>query len=378
MQRVGIIGCGRIAQTRHIPEYADNNDVQIAGYFDLNTNRANSLAEKYGGKVYASVDDMLADPEIDAVSVCVVNTMHAEVSIKALNAGKHVLCEKPMATTLEDCIAMVEAAKKNNKYLMIGQNQRLAKAHIKAKKLLTQGVIGDVITFTTCFGHGGPEGWCIDRNGSPWFFDKNRASMGVLADLGIHKIDLVQFLLHRNIIETTCKLVTLDKLDTDGNPISVDDNAYCIFKMDNGIMGTLTASWTYYGQEQNSTVFYGTEGIMRIYEHPQYAITVIDRDGDHAYYDTDKIQTNENQTKSGIIDAFIDALENDHEPIISGESVLTAMRAVFASIRSSQEDRTIKIPENELSDEEKAVFGKIHGNAVTIMGRNPGASENPL
>ena len=360
MQRIGIIGCGRIAQTRHIPEYLGNENAQIAGLFDLNSDRASELAEKYGAKAYGSIDEMLADPQIDAVSVCVINTEHAAVTIKALNAGKHVLCEKPMATELEDCIAMVDAAKKNGKYLMIGQNQRLAKAHRKARKLLGQGVIGDVITFKTSFGHGGPEGWSIDPSKYPWFFQKSKSSMGVLADLGIHKLDLIQFLLHRKVVETTCKLTTLDKVDPDGNLIGVDDNAFCILKMDNGITGTLTASWTYYGEEQNSTVLYGTEGIMKIYDHPEFAITVIDRDGDHAYYDTDKIQTNDNQTKTGIIDAFIDALENDHEPEISGEDVLAAMRVVFASIKSSQEDRTIHIPENELSPEEKEIYGKIH------------------
>ena len=365
MQNIGIIGCGRIAQTRHIPEYLENENARIIGYYDLNRERAQQMADQYGGRACSSIEEMLADPEIDAVSVLVVNTEHARVSIQALNAGKHVLCEKPMATTLEDCIAMVDAAKKNNKYLMIGQNQRMAKAHRKARKLLGQGVIGDVVTFRTCFGHGGPEGWSIDKGNYPWFFDKNKSSMGVLADLGIHKLDLIQFLLHRKVVETTCKLVTLDKMGPDGNLIDVDDNAFCILKMDNGIVGTLTASWTYYGEEQNSTVLYGTEGLMKIYDHPDFAITVIDRDGDRAYYDTEKIQTNDNQTKSGIIDAFIDALENDHKPEISGEDVLAAMRAVFASIQSSREDRTVRIPENELSPEEKEIYGKIHGNVVT-------------
>lgn len=74
---------------------------------------------------------MLADDDIDAVSVCAANSVHAEITIAALNAGKHVLCEKPMATTLEDCEAMVEASKRNGKILMIDQNQRLAKAHIE-------------------------------------------------------------------------------------------------------------------------------------------------------------------------------------------------------------------------------------------------------
>ena len=86
---------------------------------------------------------------MDAVSVCVANNAHAKVTIKALNAGKHVLCEKPMAVTLEECMDMVKAADENGKYLMIGQNQRFAKAHVKAKELISEGVIGDVITFNS-------------------------------------------------------------------------------------------------------------------------------------------------------------------------------------------------------------------------------------
>ena len=138
--KVGIIGCGKIAQVRHIPEYAANPDAEVYGFYDINLARAEELAQKYGGKAYASYEELLADPEIAAVSVCAANHAHAEISIAALKAGKHVLCEKPMAVTLEECEAMVAAAKESGKYLMIGQNQRLAKAHAKAKELIEQGV----------------------------------------------------------------------------------------------------------------------------------------------------------------------------------------------------------------------------------------------
>ena len=97
MVRVGVIGCGRIAQRRHVPEYASNKKVEIAGYYDAKMPRAQALADRYGGKVYKSIDEMLADASIDAVSVCVANNKHAEVSIHAMHAGKHVLCEKPLA-----------------------------------------------------------------------------------------------------------------------------------------------------------------------------------------------------------------------------------------------------------------------------------------
>ena len=192
--KIGVIGCGKIAQVRHIPEYAANPHVEIAGFYDLNRERAEELAEKYGAAAYASYEELLADGEIDAVSVCVANNAHAEISIAALKAGKHVLCEKPMAVMLEECEEMVAAAKEAGKYLMIGQNQRLAKAHVKARELIAEGVIGKVLTFRTIFGHGGPETWSVDPGKSVWFFDKSKAAMGAMADLGIHKTDLIQYI----------------------------------------------------------------------------------------------------------------------------------------------------------------------------------------
>ena len=152
---IGIIGCGKIAQVRHIPEYAANKNAKLLGFYDINLDRAKALADQYGGTAYETVEELLANPEIEAVSVCAANFAHAELTIAALNAGKHVLCEKPMATTLADCEAMVEAAEKNGKYLMIGHNQRLAKAHATAKELIDGGLIGDIVTFRTTFGHGG-------------------------------------------------------------------------------------------------------------------------------------------------------------------------------------------------------------------------------
>ena len=179
---IGIIGCGKIAQVRHIPEYAENKDAKLLGFYDINQERAASLASQYGGTAYATVEELLANPDIAAVSVCAANFAHAELTIAALNAGKHVLCEKPMAITLAECEAMVEAAKKNGKFLMIGHNQRLAKAHAVARKLIVDGLIGDLVTFRTTFGHGGPETWSVDPGLNTWFFDKTRAAMGAMAD----------------------------------------------------------------------------------------------------------------------------------------------------------------------------------------------------
>ena len=298
--------------------------------------------------MFDTAEELLADESIEAVSICAANYAHAELAIKALEAGKHVLCEKPMAVTLEDCEAMVKAAQKSGKFLMIGHNQRLAKAHAEAKRLIDQGLIGDIITFRTTFGHGGPETWAIKPGKDVWFFDKKKAAMGAMADLGVHKTDLIQFLTGQKVIRTTARLATLDKRDGSGELIGVDDNAICIYEMSGGAMGTMTASWTYYGAEDNSTVLYGTKGIMRIYDDPEHSIVVKLSDGTEKCFDVEQIQTNDNQTKSGVIDLWIDCLKTGTPPEISGEEGLYAMRAVFASIQSAETGRTVEIPENRV------------------------------
>ena len=187
MVKAAIIGCGKIAQVRHIPEYLEHRAVNLVGFYDLNEKRAEELAEKYGGKAYGSVEELLADPQIDAVSICTANHTHAELTIKALKAGKHVLCEKPMAITLEECQRMVECAEENHRKLLIGQNQRLTRTHQIARKLIADGEIGNVLSFQTSFQHSGPESWSVDAGKNTWFFQKKAAAMGVMGDLGIHK-----------------------------------------------------------------------------------------------------------------------------------------------------------------------------------------------
>lgn len=301
----------------------------------MNLSRAEELAARYGGKAYDSYQALLADPEIDAVSVLTPNFTHAEISIAALKAGKHVLCEKPMAVTLADCEAMAETARQTGKKLMIGQNQRLTPAHRKARELLQSGAIGDVISFRTTFSHSGADNWSIDGKNS-WFMDKNRSHFGAMADLGVHKTDLMVYLLDQQVVKASAVLGTLQKKYPDGTPITVDDNAFCTFVMANGVIGTMNASWTNYGCEDNSTSIYGSLGAMHIYRDPNHSIVIERGPNEKEVYDTDVIQTNDKQTASGVIDLFVACIVNDTEPEISAESVLKAMRALFACEKSAQ------------------------------------------
>lgn len=345
MLKIGIIGCGKITEVRHAPEYDENPNCTLAAFYDVVPERAQSFAKQYGGKAYESIEALLAS-DVDAVSVCVANIYHAAVTIQALRAGKHVLCEKPMATTAEDCEAMVAAAKEAGKYLMVGQNQRLAKAHMKAKELLDSGEIGSVIAFQTKFCHPGPEGWTGLKNS--WFFDKRMASFGVMADLGVHKTDLIHYLTGQKIVKTSAVVATLDKKFPDGSPISVDDNAFAIYTLESGAVGTLHVSWTNYGEEDNSTKLYCTEGILRMYDDPKYSLIVEKKDGSLIPYQLDLLTSNKEQTSggrtsTGVIDAFVDSIVTNTPPAISGESAMHAMKVIFANQLSNEKGASVDV-----------------------------------
>lgn len=345
MLKIGIIGCGKITEVRHAPEYAENPNCQLVAFFDVVPERAKALAEQYGGTAYDSIEALLAS-DVDAVSVCVANAYHAQASIQALKAGKHVLCEKPMATTPEDCEAMVAAAKAAGKFLMIGQNQRLAKAHVKAREIIESGEMGKVITFETHFAHPGPEGWTGVRDS--WFFDKKVASFGVMADLGVHKTDLIHYLTGKKIVRTSAVLATLNKTFSDGRPITVDDNAYAIYTLEDGVVGTMHVSWTNYGNENNSTKIYMEGGVLRMYDDPKYSLIVEKRDGEVIPYELDLLTSNKEQTSggrtsTGVIDAFVESIITNTPPAISGESAMHAMKVVFANEQSAQLGKAVDV-----------------------------------
>lgn len=343
MINVGIIGCGSITRQRHAPEFCSNTDSKIAGFYDPKKERSSELAKKYGVKAYKTVEEMFLDDKIDAVCVATANHVHASLTIQALKAGKHVLCEKPMATSLEDAKKMILTAKEACKFLMIGHNQRLAPAHLRAKEILKSGEMGNILTFRTSFGHGGPEFWSTDKGLHTWFFKKNDAFIGTMGDLGVHKADLIRWLIDDEIDEVKAFVSTLDKKNDKGELIEVDDNAVAVLKSKSGIIGTLTASWTYYGEGDNSTVLYCSEGIMKIYDNPDFPIVISKKNKDKIYYKVGKIQTNEEQSKSGIADAFIISIITNIPPEISGEEGLAALKIVLACKKSQESGKTIKV-----------------------------------
>lgn len=332
---LGIIGCGSIARYRHAPEYRANPHVGTIVFYDRNPERAEALAAEFGGRVAATLEELLGDPSIAAISDCSSNEVHHIHSSQALLSGKHVLCEKPLANSVEHAEMILEAERVSGKKLMVGHYQRFTKAHRKAKEILASGELGEILSFRTAFGHHGPEAWGVTKSNDTWFFKRDRSYSGVAGDLGIHKIDLLHYLLEDEITKVHAFHGALDKVDGNGLPIEVCDNVVCALKTKRGRLGTAFFSWTYYGKEDNSTVISCQQGVLKIHYQPDAQLIVEGRDGSVTKFDLDEIQTNENQTNSGVIDAFIDCIIHDQKPPVTAEEAIVSLRVVEKILGSS-------------------------------------------
>ena len=343
--RYGVIGCGAIGQRRHIPEIAANRDSVLAALCDINQSRVEEVGEKYNvSEVFTDYREMLKYADLDAVVIATPNYLHAPQTIDAFKAGKHVLVEKPMATTRPEAKAMIAASKKANKFLMIGLNQRFMPPHVKAKQIIKSGRIGKILSFRTAFKHGGPEGWCIENSLNTWFFKKKEAILGVTGDLGIHKADLMRYLLGEDIASISGILTTLDKKDHTGKLIQTDDNALLTCTMASGTPGSIILSWTNYGEaEANYTVIYGTQGVLMLATDPEWGVIVRSSNGMEDRYKVGRVATNEKQTTSGVTDAFTQCILKNKAPEVDGIEGYKSLDAILTAIEAAEQGKTLKV-----------------------------------
>ncbi|MCL2700577.1 MAG: Gfo/Idh/MocA family oxidoreductase [Phycisphaerae bacterium] len=336
--KVAVIGCGSISQHRHLPEYAARPDVEIVAVVDTNKTRAVEVAEQFNvpHALFDAKDAMKID--VDAVSVCTPTASHAPLSIAFLKKGAHVLCEKPMCASIAEAKAMIAAAKAAKRQLMIGHNQRLHKAHVRAKEFFKTGVLGRCIAFSTTFAHGGPEAWSADKLNCH-FFKKAEAVWGAMADLGVHKIDLVRWFLDDNVAAATAMLGTLAKKNC-----SVDDTAFAVLKMKSGIIGQVFAGWAHSPGCDNATTFYCEKGILRLEDHPKYNVIADFANGERQLFQMQAIQTNDEggQTTSGVVDTFVDAIRGGKNAIPASD-VINSLSAVIACVESSATGKHVSV-----------------------------------
>ncbi len=335
--KVAVVGCGSISKHRHIPEYAENSHVELVAFCDPIIERAQHFATMHGGKAYRDYTEMLQHEKPHALSVCTPNFLHAEVAIAAIEAGAHVLIEKPMATSMEEAKQIIEAAQQHQVYVMVGHNQRLMPPHVKAKEILESGVLGKVLSFRTSFGHPGPEGWSIDGRDS-WFFRKEEAIMGAMGDLGVHKADLIRWLLDDEVEDVAAMIATRHKAGTD-----IDDNATCLLRMTSGAIGTLVASWTYYKGEEKTTILWCEHGVLKIGTDPTDQVILELTNGQIERYRAGEIATNQKQVTSGVIDEFVTCIRNSTPPRISGQEGLRSLQVILSAFESQRTGTIVKI-----------------------------------
>lgn len=187
--KVAVIGCGTIANAAHIPSYMNNKEVEIKYFCDIIPERAEKAVKEYEcGTAVTDYQDVLRDPEIEAVSVCTPNNVHSQISIDALRAGKNVLCEKPAARTYAEALEMQKVQHETGKILNIGVVNRFNDSVNLIKKYIDEGRLGNVYHVYASFrahrsipGLGGA------------FTTKEIAGGGALIDWGVHYLDIVMY-----------------------------------------------------------------------------------------------------------------------------------------------------------------------------------------
>lgn len=248
--KVGIIGTGSISEC-HISGYKALDNVEIYAVCDINATRVEAYAKKHDViHTFTDYKELLKLSELDAVSVCTWNSAHAPVAIAALKAGKHVLCEKPMAMNAKEAIEMEKAAKDSGKLLMIGFVRRFGNDTKILKDFIANGMMGDIYYTKATY---------LRRFGFPggWFGDKKRSGGGPLIDLGVHVIDLVRFLMNKpkavSVTGATFNMLgARDNIKQEkayvsadtGDIFDVEDMAVAMIRFDNGAVLSVETSFS--------------------------------------------------------------------------------------------------------------------------------------
>ena len=342
--RVGVIGSGGIAQYAHLPGYAALKDeVEIVACCDINEKVAREAAEKFEvKKIFTDYRDMLALKEIQAVSVCTPNFMHKEPTITALKAGKHVLCEKPLARNAKEGAEMCRVARETGMKLMVGQNNRFRSDVQVLKQQIDSGKFGEIYyARAQALRRRGIPGWGV-------FGDKEKQGGGPLVDIGVHVLDLTWYLMGMpKPVAASGKTYT--KFGTrndvvglmgqwDPKTFTVEDFAVGFIRFDNDATVVIESSFcANIGKDLFTTAIFGTRSGAQL--DPLQIFTEENR----TLFDVTPVHLPEVKTYHREIELFIEAIRNDAEVPVPGEQALEVMKMLDAIYESSTQNREVQI-----------------------------------
>ena len=326
--RVGVIGLGQIAVKAHLPGYNQVVSCRIAAVHSYREQHAKKIAKQFGiAFIYKDCDRMLKSKEIDAVSICTPNFTHAEITLRALKEGKHVLVEKPMAMNSVEAKAMIQMAHKTKKVLMVHQNMRFDPAIRTARNIIQKGTIGEIFALKSTLTHKGPQAWSPQAD---WFFDKRKSGGGALMDLGPHVFDTLNFLLEDDavLVGAVAAEGRKIKLSQGMQASQTDVHAACLLRFKKGAIGTMNVGWAD-NAYHNRFYFYGTKGILSVNLGKGEPLTIDYRNkSEREFPDLDK-----NSFYPTIYQNFVDSIREHKTPLVTGEQGLRTIELVEAGYR---------------------------------------------
>lgn len=349
--KIGVIGAGigRI----HMRAYQELGNVEIVALCDVDETRLNQIGDKFNVTYrYTDYQNMFEAGMIDAVSVCLPNSLHAPVSLAALAAGLHVLCEKPLAESAASGQKIVEAAATARSKFMICFNRRYRADVQWMKHMIDEGRLGQIYQVKA--------GW-IRETGIPfgWFADKTMAGGGPLIDLGVHMLDAVLWLLAypqpltvSGMVQTQFGgrgLKTWQQVKT-GMPreFTVEDSALAFIRLENNVTLTLETSWASHakpGQDDIFITLYGTEGTIELYVANYAAEETLS-----FYTEINGVPVTTRPAIKGVehdhyyaVAEFVRCIQEDVAPTATAEQGQTVMRIIDAIYRSAEISREVAL-----------------------------------
>lgn len=353
--KIGIIGCGGIANGKHMPSLKKIKNVQMVAFCDIIEERAVKAAEEYGvegAKVYTDYKELLKDRDIEVVHVCTPNRSHAFISIDAMEAGKHVMCEKPMAKTYKEAKEMLDASERTGMKLTIGYQSRWRADSLYLKKMCEDGELGEIY-----YG----KAIALRRRAVPtWgvFLNEYEQGGGPLIDIGTHALDLTLWMMDnykpKMVVGTTFKKLKNQKDcgnawgDWDPKKFTVEDAAFGFIVMENGATIMLESSWALNirNPKEAITMICGTEGGADMFDGLNINFIKNGRQcilkpdltaGGVAFYDGD------GDEDPSVLEAraWLDAVVNDHEPRTKASQALVVTQILEAIYESAKTGKPV-------------------------------------
>ncbi|CAM3455070.1 Gfo/Idh/MocA family protein [Marinicrinis lubricantis] len=352
--KFGIIGCGGIANGKHLPSLSKQPQAELVAFCDIVLEKAQKAAEQYGvegAKVTADYMELVNDPSIDVIHVCTPNDSHADIAIAALEAGKHVNCEKPMAKTAADARRMYEASLKSDKKLTISYQNRFRNDSRYLKEACDNGELGEIYF---------AKAHAVRRRAVPtWgvFLDEEKQGGGPLIDIGTHALDLTLYMMN-NYDPAVVLGQSFHKLSSrenaanafgpwDPKEFTVEDSAFGMIRMKNGATIILESSWALNTLEVDEAKcsLSGTEGGadmkdgLRINgeKYGKLFTNKIDTEiGGVAFYSGEAERDSDVEMRM-----WIDAILNDKEPVVQPKQALVVSEILEAIYESAKTGKAV-------------------------------------